>query len=441
MSTLDAWCPTADSYMSLGDGPACGISLTTAGGSIFTYSDIDTNIDANASLWLQSNADGGVVCSAGVTIGTPAGIKAAAGGKVDIWAGAATNPNVGGPDGPAGPPTAPTPPCGGTEAAVNGANALNGALKGASDIYSGVSDVAENGIASIDGAIGAWEAAKGTWDLAKSGHDAGIYDMEGALGKNTMDGIEGAMGVVDAVANIAKGDIPNVVGAIQSGSKLINAIAGDQGAAGSGGGASGGAGGHDGGSSIEARGPAGIKKLTDNNMEAFVGKKIEYKAGTNIVMNAANKVETCSMVFEAHANIAATMKGLARAKVESIGKAVVDGKVTFKIKTDGVGEIKTGGLLKITSDAATKMKAAALNIDAGSLMHAEASDITLNGTSATTIDTPKATFTNDVEIAKNLEVKGEIKGMKPAIFYQQVTIKQQVTINAITKITANVFLG
>jgi hypothetical protein len=395
--------------MSLGDGPASGISLTTGGGNVFTYSDVNTNIDVNASLWLQSNADGGLVCDAGVTIGTPAGIKAAAGEKIDIWAGAATAPNVGGPNGPAGPPTAPTPPCGGTEAAVNRSNALNSAVKGASDIYSGVTGAmgADN---ALEAAEGVWDAVKGTWDLAKSGHDAGAYDMEGALGKRTIDGIEGGMGVVDQVLAVAKGDVPNVVGAMQSGSKLLNAIAGEQGADGSGGGAGSGAGGHGGSTMIEMRAPAGIKKLTDNNMEAFVGKKVEYKAGTNIVMNAANKVETCSMVFEAHANIAAAMKGLARAKVESLGKVVIDGKCKFKVETAGTGEIKAGPELTIKCGAIMKIQAAGV-ID----MKGDASvDIESGGgitlkAPKVDVDSPQTTCKGKLTVNDVTEIKGPFK--------------------------------
>lgn len=442
MSVTDAYCPTADSYLALGDGPACGVSMTTGSGSLFTYSNVDTNVDADASLWLQSSADGGFVCDAGVTIGTPAGIKTSAGGKVDIWAGAAVSPNVGGPNGPAGPPAAPTPPCGGTEAAVNRANALNSAVKGASDLYSGVRGAMSGDASTLERVADGWDAAKGAWDLAKSGQDAGLYDMEGALGKRTIDGVEGAMGVVDQVLAVAKGDVPNVVGGLQSGSKLLDAIAGEQGADGSGGGAAGGAGGHSGGASIEARAPAGIKKLTDNNMEAFVGKKIEYKAGTNIVMNAANKVETCSMVFEAHANIAATMKGLARAKVESLGKAVIDGKAKFSVSTAGTGKIETGSTLDVQSKGPMNLKGTGgVNIDGNGRVHARATSIELLGKSNAKIDSPDTQITGNVVIDKDLEVKGKIKGMKPVIFMQKVEIKQQVTITAITKITQNVFLG
>lgn len=438
MSLMDAWCPTADSYLALGDGPALGVSLTSGGGSVFFYSDIDTNIDANGSLWLQSNADGGIVCRAGVTIGTPSGIKAAAGGNVDIWAGASTQPNVGSPNGSSGPPEAPSAPCADTQTAVDRANALNSAIKGAADVVSGVQD-AMSGDSKIKRIAGAWDAAKGLWDIVKAGGDAGLYDLKTSLGEHTVDGIDGGIGVVDQLLSAAKGDIPNVVGGIQSGRKLGEAIAGLLGEDGSGGGAQSGAGGRSGGPTIEARAPGGITKLTDGEMKAFVGKDIKYKAGGNIAMNAMNKIETCSMVFEAHANIAATMRGLARAKVESFGKAVVDGKASFKVSTSGTGTIQAGGRLEIEGRGGVKMHSpASVLLQAGSTLTGKANQIKLFGKTeidGETVIKKKTVVDDDVVITKNLEVKGEIKGLKPVVFYQNVTIK------SVTKITANVFLG
>ncbi len=421
---VDAWCPFQDSYLSLGDGPAGGVSMTTSG-DVFTFSNGKTNVDANASLWLQSNAAGGIVCSSGVTIGSPAGVLASAGGNVDIFAGCAVSPSVGSPNGPGGEPTQADIPCGSTEENVNRANALNSGIKGVSDVAAGI-----QGLGSADGALetasAAWDVAKGSWDMVKAGEDAGAYQMN----KRVKDGIDGGVGVIDTVMSAAGGNLPNLVGGLQAGDKLLNAIAGEQGADGAGGGGGGEGGGHGGGGMIEARAPAGIKKLTDKDMEAFVAGKIEYKAGTNIGLNATNKVETVSMMFEAHANIQAAMKGLARAKVESFGSVVVDGKAKFTVETKGVGKIETGAALTIESGALMKIESkAVLEVHATGALDAKSNASMKLEAPTVKIDSPTTTITGDVKIEKTLEIAQLVTAKANVSIEGQLDVEGAVVCN------------
>ena len=105
---------------------------------------------------------------------------------------------------------------------------------------------------------------------------------------------------------------------------------------------------------------------------------IGAKAGVNI--------ETCSMMYETFATVAAEMIGGARAEVKSAGKAVLEGRAKFEVTSSGEGEIKAP-LLKIHSPLAT--------IEGGKLT-VKSALIQENG----------ALFKKGVSMLDNLKVKG-----------------------------------
>ncbi|MBZ0115725.1 MAG: hypothetical protein K8H88_01930, partial [Sandaracinaceae bacterium] len=133
---------------------------------------------------------------------------------------------------------------------------------------------------------------------------------------------------------------------------------------------------------------------------ALVDGKIEYTSGASIEMKAFSKVETSSLFFEAHANIAAAMKGLATAKVESFGSVTVEGKAKFKVASMGKGDIEASKI-NIKAKATLDVTSAKITIGSGPL--------TIN--SATTI-TSHVNMKKIVKIGGNfyLEGKAQIKG-------------------------------
>lgn len=334
--------PTAGSSLNLGASPgSSGVTLTAADGAVLSYSSGNTDLNADGHIWLQSSADAGICSASGVKIGTPAGVLATAGGNVDLWAGAGMGPSVPGPGAAAQVPTPPSPPCEGAKTAADRINALNAGVKGIADI---------KGALSGDGgkAKKAYEVLKGGWDIAKAMNDC-AEGSDKVIDPNAQNATDGIIGVVDGVVGLATGKPVDPIGlyqaatkAIDGGSKLATGDAGAGGKDGEGSSAGGGGGGHGGGGKCTIHAPAGIEKATDANMEAWAAGKIEYKAGSKIALNAGSKVETCSMQFEAHANVKATVRGCAQVTIES------------------------GGLVEILSST-LDVKAGAANVDAGRL--------------------------------------------------------------------------
>ena len=72
-------------------------------------------------------------------------------------------------------------------------------------------------------------------------------------------------------------------------------------------------------------------------------------------MKAFTSVTMSSLMFLAHANVSATMRGLATATVEAAGSATLDGKAKFTVSTMGSGKI-TGSTLTIELDNKFNLK-------------------------------------------------------------------------------------
>ncbi|MCC6877104.1 MAG: hypothetical protein IT378_22560 [Sandaracinaceae bacterium] len=409
--------------ISAGAGAVPGMSFTTDANE-FHHAGADVIVEAAVDMRLVSGSVLGAVAASGVLIGTPASIQASAGGGIQLFAGAGIAPSLGSASGP-GAPFGPSQP-----AAVNAGstaeslNRLNDGIKGASDVVGGAMDLA-SAEGAFDRAKAAFDMAKGGWDVAKAGGaESSTADTAFAIGGMAF----GSAGAVKSGFLDETPDFTNFITgtAAVTGQIMGMGTAGDQaarmkaagdalGAAGAGGQATsstGAAGGSLGAPSEGARiyevAPASIDREAGTNMTCKVGGKktalvdgkIEYTSGASIEMKAFSKVETSSLFFEAHANIAAAMKGLATAKVESFGSVTVEGKAKFKVASMGKGDIEASKI-NIKAKATLDVTSAKITIGSGPL--------TIN--SATTI-TSHVNMKKIVKIGGNfyLEGKAQIKG-------------------------------
>jgi len=428
MSFWNMSVPTGGSSLNLGGSPlSTGVTLTAAEGSVLTYSSGNTDVNADGHVWIQSSADAGICAASGVKLGTPAGVLATAGGNVDLWAGAGMGPSIPGPGCAAAAPAPPQPPCEGAKKSADRANALNAGIKGVADIKSAATNGATDTIGKLENAYG---VLKGGWDVAKAANDAldnGDQFMGDGkpMSKQGGDVTDGVFGVVDNLMAAKNGDVPDVVGMWQSGKKAIDAgfdlAEGDAGAGGKDGAgtaAGGGKGGHGGGAKITIHAPSGIEKATDADMLAWAAGKIEYKAGSKITMNAGSKVETCSMVFEAHANVAATVRGLARVGIESAGYIAMNAP-RLAIKT-GDCDTLVAGVLDLTAGT-TNIRSGDIDVDAASLTVKAVT--TIQG--KTTVKGPFAlegsgTVTGNFDVDENVSVGNQLEVTGEARFNKQI---------------------
>lgn len=409
--------PTGGSSINLGGSPlSTGVTLTAASGSVLSYSSGNTDVNADGHVWIQSSADAGICAAAGVKLGTPAGVLATAGGNVDLWAGAGMGPSVPGPGAAAAAPTAPQPPCEGAKKSADRMNALNAGIKGVADIKGALQgDPTEK-------AINAYKALKGGWDVAKAANDA-LDDGDQFLNKDGAGMADGVTGVVDGLLDMGSGEVPDVVGMLQAGKKAIDAggklaegDAGEGGEDGEGSAAGGGKGGHGGGAKVTIHAPSGIEKATDADMLAWAAGKIEYKAGSKITLNAGSKVETCSMVFEAHANVAATVRGLARAALESAARATVAAPLT-EVKSCTTNILATARL-GVTTPSAT-FKAPKFHIYGGDTQIFGKTKIS----GKTTVEGGPLSVIGDGKVTGNFETDGNV------VVGNQLEVKAQARFN------------
>ncbi|MEQ8456219.1 MAG: hypothetical protein RLO52_18345 [Sandaracinaceae bacterium] len=415
--------PNTDVTIQGGSGAVEGISLTTAQ-NVFSFSAVDTFIESGSDMKLASTGLLGAAGSTGVVVGTPASIQASAGGAVQIYAGAGITPDIGGPGGPgeAFGPSAPAQVNAGQKA--DALNRFNDGLKAVGDLASAgldMHDAMEAG--GAEGALGAAKGAfgvlKGSWDLANAASPASGSGADGVntamtVGETTLSAVETGMkfasgdttgGVVGLAGLAAKAAGFAGGGAPMSGEEIEAATAAQQAiadAAAQGGHMSGPVD----GPRIHEVAPANIDRECGADMTAKVAGnkttavdgKIEYTSGASISMKAFSKVETSSLNFEAYANVGATMKGLASAKVESLGQAIMEGKAKFKVSTMAKGGI-------------------------------EASTLTIEGKGSTTLDSPSHTIKGG-----KLEIQSETKITKKTTVEGITTLKNKLFVEKKTHI-------
>ncbi len=410
--------PNTNVTFSAGAGAVEGLTFTTDANE-FHWAGVNTIVEADADVRVVSNAVLGHASTSGILIGTPCTIQASAGGAIQIYAGAGITPSLGGPSGPgdAFGPSDPAQFSAGERA--ESLNRINDGIKGVSDMVGAGMDFAgESGFKRVKAA---YEFAKGGWDTAKA---------LGASGGGLDTGIKGGdlvMSYAGAVAAGASGDMAGfVAGAADFLGKGASAMAGAAPKAGAPAGnptpatgpscvdgAAGGAMGApgDGSARIHEVAPANIDRKCGANMTAAVAGdkttnvdgKIEYTSGASISMKAFSKVETQSLFFEAHANVTATVKGLAQVKLESMGKALLEGKATFTVATMGKGKIEAGSSLDIETAKLT-VKAGQTKIGPGKV-DIGPGPVTID--SVTTIN-KKTEIKGILQVAKKTEIKGAL---------------------------------
>jgi hypothetical protein len=411
--------PNANCTVSAGAGAVDGFTMTTDANA-FHHAGINSIIEAGADARVVAGAVFGAVAGTGVLIGTPCTIQASAGGGVQIYAGAGISPDLGGPSGP-GAAFGPSEPAAFEAGAkADSLNAINDGIKGVSDVVGAGMDMADASNA-FEKAKAGYEMAKGGWDTAKAFGASNetvdgafkVGDLVMSFGGKTNAGMSGdIVGFVTGTADfLAKGGSAMAAASpAQGGAGLGNTTAatGPTCADGAAGGVLGAPGD---GPRIHEVAPANIDRKCGANMTALVAGyketkvdgKIEYTSGASIAMKAFTKVETQSLFFEAHANVTATMKGLAQVKVESMGKALVEGKATFKVATMGKGTIEANGSLdvktaKLTVTAGqTKIGPGKVDIGPG--------PVTID--SVTTIN-KKTEIKGILQVAKKTEIKGAL---------------------------------
>jgi hypothetical protein len=433
--------PNANCTISAGAGAVDGFTMTTDANA-FQHAAINSIIEAGADARVVAGAVFGAVAGTGVLIGTPCTIQASAGGGIQIYAGAGISPDLGGPTGP-GEAFGPSEPAA-FEAGerAESLNKLNDGIKAVSDVVGAGMDAAEAETAfeafkaGYDMAKGGWEAAQalgapevsfGESDLAMSG--VGMFVA--AAGGDTTDFVTAAADFVGKGMGAASKANPARGGA---GLGNTTAATGPTSVAGAAGGALGAPGD---GPRIHEVAPANIDRKCGADMTALVaGKKetkvdgkIEYTSGASITMKAFTKVETQSLFFEAHANVTAVMKGLAQAKVESMGKVLVEGKAKFKVATMGSGTIDATGKLDVKTKGKMTLDAGGvLAMKAGGAATLHAANVGVVGKSKVALKAPNIELNGATKISKTLEVQGTTKLKKPVLICSHTKIQKTLKV-------------
>lgn len=443
---LEICCPNTNSNLQMGKGAVDGISLTSDGKHFFQAGS-ELIVEAKADMRLVSDAGLGIVGTAGVLIGTPATIQHSAGGGVQIYAGAAVKAATGAGGKPGDPFKASTAPEVDAGKAADSACNWQDGIKGAGDMLAaGIDgrDAWKDG-KKYDAAKQAFSGAKGGWDVLKAGgvESAGVDKAFGGvgLGLGGVDALKaaesgdmlgfgttavstlwGAGSMSSAAAQKEKQDklkasFDEAAGeakAAQEANKTAGAPGGTLGMPGD-------------GPRIHEVAPANIDRECGANMTAKVGGnktssvdgKIEYKAGSAIEMKAGSKIETTSMNFEAHANVSATVRGLAAAKLEALGSVTVEGKAKFKVSTMGSGTVDATGALTMKAGGKATLKAGGkLDLLAGGVMTLkaggpgvfQASSIGITGKGRVSVKG------SAVQLKGPTEIKGKLKCTTEATF-------------------------
>lgn len=430
--------PNTNVTLSAGAGAVDGITFTTDANA-FHHAAINSITEAGADARIVAGAVFGAVAESGVLIGTPCTIQASAGGGVQIYAGAGISPSLGGPSGPgdAFGPSSPASFAAGDRA--ESLNSFNDGMKGVGSMLdAGLS--LKNPEGRLQQAKAAYDLAKGGWDTAKAtGAENSTLDTVGQVGDLVFAGInvgkadnnvEYALEAVNYVATLA--GAANSLEPNRGGAGLGNETAPT--AAGTAAGAAGGTLGAPGdGPRIHQVAPANIDRKCGADMTALVsGKKttkvdgsIEYQSGSKIEMKAFSKIETQSLFFEAHANVIATMRGLAQAKVESLGKAVLDGKASVTVSSLGKGKVEAKGKLDIATNGVLDMGAkGVMKIHSGGAMTLSAPEVDVNGKTGITATAPKIELKGKTKITKDTEIVGNLKAKAKGTFTGKITGKK-----------------
>lgn len=411
--------PFSNSTLAAGAGAVDGITLTTDE-NVFQHAGTNSITEACGDARMVAGGVLGAAGGQGVLIGTPCTIQASAGGGVQIYAGAGISPSFGGPSGPGAPfgPSEPASFDAGTKA--ESLNRINDGLRSANDVVGAARDL-RGAVNAFDKVKAGYEMAKGGWNTAKAMGASNetvddlfkAGDLLMAYGSRTRSGMSGDIVdfVIGSVDFYAKGASAIASASpVQGGAGLGNATAPT--AATSTDGAAGGSMGAPGdGPRIHQVAPGNIDRKCGADMTAVVaGTKttkvdgnIAYQSGTKIEFKAFSKVETQSLFFEAHANVGATVRGLAQVKVEALGRAVLEGKATFKIATMGKGKVEAKSALDIQTAKLT-VKAGQTKIGPGKVQIGPG-PVTID--SVTTIN-KKTEIKGALRVAKKTEIKGAL---------------------------------
>lgn len=444
--------PNTNATICAGAGAVDGFTLTTDANA-FHHAAVNSITEAGADARVVAGAVFGAVAGTGVLIGTPCTIQISAGGGIQVYAGAGISPSLGGPTGPgdAFGPSSPADFKAGEKA--ESLNKLNDGIKGVSDVVGGIVDWKTADGSKFKQAKAAFDMAKGGWDTGKAaGMESGTADGVGtgvgmvfSYGGAVAAGMSGDItGLVTGAADFVGKGAGLVAGAspVKGGAGLGNTTAatGPTSVAGAAGGALGAPGD---GPRIHEVAPANIDRKCGANMTAKVAGekttavdgKIEYTSGASIGMKAFSKVETQSLFFEAHANVAAVMKGLAVAKVESLGIVAIDGKAKFKVETLGSGTIDAKGKLDIVTAGKLSMTVGAiLAMKAGGPATLHAADVGVVAKGTASIKAPTVHLRGATTVHKDTVLKGKLTCNLEGTFKGKVKGKNGGTITGTVKL-------
>ena len=445
--------PNTDVTIAGGSGAVEGISLTT-GNDVFAFAGVELVLESAADMRVQTTGSLGVAATGGILIGTPATIQHSAGGGVQIYAGAAVSAGIGGPGGPGAPMEASQPVDTGAGQLADRLNAFNDTAKGLSDVYSGVTGFQEasnavggpNAMGQIAGAFGAakgaWSAANGVTNMAggagegstwgsvlAGGNEVFKYAGVGVAGAGVANSFEsgdnvggttGAIGLAATLTGMVVGEINKAnaedvkadygakLAAAQeaAAAKMVCGVPGatvvppaD-------------------GPRIHEVAPANIDRECGGSMTAKVGAdktatvdgSIKYKAGGSVSIKAFAAVSTQSLTFSAHANVAASMKGLASAKVDSLGSASMTGRAKVTVSSTGPAKVEGKAKLDLVSAGKVTVDAGAvLAMKAGGAATLHAADVGIVAKGQASIKAPTVHLRGDTVIHKTLSVKKKVE--------------------------------
>lgn len=455
-----------------GTGPVDGISLTTDG-SVFGHAGVEVVLESVADMRHATTGALGAAATGGILIGTPATIQHSAGGGIQIYAGAGITPSLGSASGPGAGFEASKAPDTGAGKVADRLNAFNDAVKGASDVYSGVTgyteakDTVGKASAAFGAAKGAWDATKGalgaadlkpekdsTLESVMKGTDevfkyAGV-GMSGAGVINTfkkgdsVGGKAGAAGFVGTMAGLVRSEM------VKANQEEVKANYGAQLKAAQEAAAAKMVCGVPGatvvppadGARIHEVAPANIDRECGGDMTAKVGGdktttvdgSINYKSGNSVSVKAFAGISTSSMTFSAHANISAAMKGLATAKVESLGSASLSGKAKFTVDTKGSGTVDAKGKLTIKSGGKLDMSAGGvMTIKSGGVMALRGSDVGVSAKGKVQATAPNIILNGTTEVKKTLKVRGSALVEKASRFRSTVRVDGNMVAKDVCK--------
>lgn len=429
--------PNSNVTLSAGAGAVDGLTFTTEANA-FHHSAVNSITEAGADARIVAGAVFGAVAGDGVLIGTPCTIQASAGGGVQIYAGAGISPSLGSPSGPgdAFGPSSPAEFEAGAKAEY--ANRFNDGLNSIVSIADAQRSLRDakgfkRAKAYLDMARGGWDAAKAAGASNSAVDGAGqVLDAQATLiGAVTEDDpLEAGLAFMDYLGK-SGGLLGEFLG-VEGGAGLGNATAPTRptctdGAAGGTLGAPGD------GPRIHQVAPGNIDRKCGAHMTAAVAGnkttqvdgKIEYQSGSKIEMKAFSKVATQSLFFEAHANVSSKMVGFAQAKVESLGKAVLEGKAKFEVSTSGKGKVEAKGKLDISTDGVLDMGAKGImKIHSGGVMALRGSSVGVSAKGRISATAPNIELKGKTKVTKDMEIVGNLKAKATGTFHGKIKGKK-----------------